>query len=60
MFHNLEKLTKGKMEDIDVWVGGLLETTTNGPGELFSTIIEDQFRRIRDGDRFWFENEYNK
>ncbi|XP_046845729.1 dual oxidase 2-like isoform X2 [Xenia sp. Carnegie-2017] len=59
VFDNLEKLTEGKMENIDVWVGGLLETTTEGPGELFSTIIEDQFRRIRDGDRFWFENEYN-
>lgn len=43
------------MEKIDVWVGGILETV-DGPGELFKTIIADQFRRIRDGDRFWFEN----
>ncbi|XP_044765941.1 dual oxidase 1-like [Coccinella septempunctata] len=45
-------------DDVDVWVGGILETR-DGPGELFETIILDQFRRIRDGDRFWFENKEN-
>ena len=44
---------------VDIWPGGLLETTSKGPGELFSTIIKDQFERIRDADRFWFENEEN-
>ncbi|KAF4527482.1 hypothetical protein B566_EDAN014120 [Ephemera danica] len=44
---------------IDVWVGGLLETG-DSPGELFSAIIRDQFTRIRDADRFWFENTKNK
>ena len=44
---------------VDLWVGGLFETTATGPGELFRTIIMDQFIRIRDGDRFWFENERN-
>ena len=49
------------MDDIDIWVGGLLETTPDGPGPLFKAIIKDQFERIRDGDRFWFENyEINK
>jgi dual oxidase len=52
----LEELYDGDINNIDVWVGGLLETRKSGPGELFRTIIEDQFRRIRDGDRFWFEN----
>lgn len=28
-------------------------------GELFTTVIVDQFTRIRDSDRFWFENEDN-
>ena len=46
-------------DDIDLWVGGLLETTTDGPGPLFRAIIVDQFRRIRDGDRFWYENRLN-
>ena len=44
---------------LDVWPGGLLETTTQGPGELFQHIIKDQFIRIRDGDWFWFENRDN-
>ncbi|XP_044731153.1 dual oxidase 2-like [Chrysoperla carnea] len=46
-------------DDIDVWVGGILETRSFGPGPLFKAIILDQFTRIRDGDRFWFENKYN-
>ncbi|CAD6227223.1 GSCOCT00006031001.3-RA-CDS [Cotesia congregata] len=45
-------------DDVDIWVGGILETE-DGPGELFKTIIADQFERIRNGDRFWFENENN-
>ena len=60
VFHTLDELYKGDINSIDVWVGGLLETRKSGPGELFATIIEDQFRRIRDGDRFWFENIENK
>ncbi|XP_066271340.1 dual oxidase 2-like isoform X5 [Branchiostoma lanceolatum] len=43
----------------DIWVCGLLETTEAGPGELFGAVIKDQFERIRDGDRFWYENEKN-
>lgn len=27
-----------------------------GPGELFTAVIKEQFIRIRDADRFWFEN----
>nr|XP_008200778.1 PREDICTED: dual oxidase 1 [Tribolium castaneum] len=46
-------------EDVDLWIGGILETKDHKPGELFRTIIKDQFRRIRDGDRFWFENKEN-
>ncbi|XP_068222962.1 dual oxidase-like isoform X2 [Palaemon carinicauda] len=43
---------------LDIWPGGLLETTKE-PGQLFSKIILDQFERSRDGDRFWFENKEN-
>jgi len=43
---------------VDVWVGGILETG-DGPGELFQKIILDQFQRIRDGDRFWYNNTAN-
>ncbi|XP_076444374.1 dual oxidase 2-like [Babylonia areolata] len=45
--------------DLDVFTGGLLETTREGPGELFRVITIDQFLRIRHGDRFWYENVAN-
>lgn len=58
IMERVEKLYK-HVDNIDVFVGGMLETTPAGPGELFRTIIFDQFTRIRDGDRFWFENRDN-
>ncbi|XP_065313288.1 dual oxidase-like isoform X1 [Gordionus sp. m RMFG-2023] len=45
------------LNNVDVYPGGLLETTPlEGPGPLFKKIIKSQFERIRDSDRFWFEN----
>ncbi len=43
---------------IDIWVGGLAEEYASGGlvGETFSVILKDQFERLRDGDRFWYEN----
>ncbi len=55
----LNEVYKGDIDKVDIWPGGLLETTANGPGPLFRKIILDQFVRTRDGDRFWFENEQN-
>lgn len=43
-------------DELDLFVGGMLETTFDGPGPLFRNIILDQFLRIRHGDRFWYEN----
>ncbi|XP_060062787.1 dual oxidase 2-like [Ylistrum balloti] len=45
-----------KPDELDIFTGGLLETTPDGPGELFKAIMLEQFLRIRHGDRFWFEN----
>ncbi|MFO0871087.1 MAG: peroxidase family protein, partial [Pirellulales bacterium] len=48
----------GSVDDIDVWVGGIAEDHAPDAlvGPLFRAIIGDQFRRTRDGDRFWYEN----
>jgi dual oxidase len=46
-------------DDVDLFVGGLIETTFDGPGPLFTEITLDQFVRIRNGDRFWYENRDN-
>ena len=45
-------------EDIDLWVGALAEDHVNGGlvGELIFTILKDQFTRLRDGDRFWYQS----
>ncbi|XP_014272610.1 dual oxidase [Halyomorpha halys] len=45
----------GTIDNIDLYIGGMLESD-GGPGELFTEIILDQFTRLRDADRFWFEN----
>ena len=47
------------VDDIDIWVGGLAEDHVRGAmmGETFSTILADQFTRLRDGDRFWYKND---
>jgi peroxidase len=43
--------------DIDLWIGGLAEADRAGSmvGETFHRILVDQFTRLRDGDRFWYE-----
>lgn len=46
-------------DNIDVFVGGLLESNANGPGPLFRYLIQEQFKRIRDGDRMFYENRDN-
>ena len=45
------------VDDIDLWIGGLLEQKVHGSqlGETFQHIVVDQFTRLRDGDRFYYE-----
>ncbi|MBL4906161.1 MAG: hypothetical protein JKX94_01810 [Sneathiella sp.] len=46
------------VNDIDAWVGGLAEDPSGSGmlGALFSTIVADQFMRLRAGDPFWSQN----
>lgn len=43
--------------DIDAWVGLLAEDHRPGAmvGETLFRVLRDQFIRLRDGDRFWYE-----
>jgi hypothetical protein len=49
----------GDVNNIDLWVGGLSEDRLpdSSLGDLLFTAIREQFLRLRDGDRFWFEND---
>lgn len=50
--------TYGSVDNIDLWIGGLAEDhlPNSSMGETFTTIIVDQFVRLRDGDRFWYQS----
>lgn len=48
-------------DDVDLWVGGLAENYTGDSlaGETLTTILSNQFEALRDGDRFWYENQFS-
>lgn len=45
------------IDQVDPWVGMLAENFMPGAmfGSTIKTILEDQFKRLRDGDRFFFK-----
>ncbi|XP_051891641.1 eosinophil peroxidase-like isoform X2 [Pristis pectinata] len=55
-----EKFLKlyGTVENIDVWIGAISEPFVKGGkiGPLLACLIGQQFKNLRDGDRFWWEN----
>jgi len=53
------KQAYGSVNAIDLWTGGLAEDHVAGSiiGSTFGKIIGDQFTALRDGDRFYFENQ---
>ena len=46
-------------DEIDLWVGGLSEKAHRKAlvGRTLKAIFIEQFKRLRHGDRFWYENE---
>ncbi|XP_076048609.1 salivary peroxidase/catechol oxidase-like [Oratosquilla oratoria] len=57
----VDKLAKlyASVHDIDLFSGGLSETKSPGAlvGPVFSCILAEQFRKLKYGDRFFFEHE---
>lgn len=49
----------GTIDLLDPWVGMLCEPPLEGAavGQTIKTVLVDQFERLRDGDRFWFQND---
>uniref|UniRef100_A0A8C0LM62 Myeloperoxidase n=1 Tax=Canis lupus dingo TaxID=286419 RepID=A0A8C0LM62_CANLU len=48
----------GTPDNIDIWMGGVAEPLEprGRVGQLLACLIGTQFRKLRDGDRFWWEN----
>jgi hypothetical protein len=48
------------VNNIDPWLGGLAEAHVPGTstGPLIRRVLVDQFTRLRDGDRFFYLNDY--
>ncbi|XP_072480342.1 dual oxidase 2 [Notamacropus eugenii] len=58
IWKNISYLYNQNLSHLELLPGGLLESYGN-PGPLFSSIVFEQFVRLRDGDRYWFENTRN-
>lgn len=58
--HVRDKLKKiyGHPDNIDIWAGGILEDQLPGAkvGPLFRCLLIEQMKKLRDGDRFYYEN----
>jgi hypothetical protein len=48
----------GSVNDIDAWVGLLAEDhlRNSSLGPTATAVLVDQFTRLRDGDRYWYQN----
>jgi len=51
----------GDVDSIDPWIGGLAEDHVEGSsvGPTFQVILANQFERLRDGDRNWYERSFS-
>ncbi|WP_406694128.1 peroxidase family protein [Singulisphaera sp. Ch08] len=51
----------GSVDKIDAWVGALAEdhVPNSSTGPLIRAVLIDQFTRLRDGDRFWYQRAFS-
>jgi hypothetical protein len=47
----------GNVDNIDPWLGFIAEQDAGRPGNTLRTLLREQFLRLRDGDRFWYQND---
>jgi hypothetical protein len=49
----------GSVDEVDAWVGMLAEDHAPGSslGRTAAAVLADQFTRLRDGDRYWYQND---
>jgi ABC-type multidrug transport system fused ATPase/permease subunit len=63
LYEHMQRLEElyGQVKKVDLWVGGPAEDHVEGSqlGGLFHAIVKDQFERLRDCDRFWYERVYS-
>ena len=47
------------LDDVDLWVGLLAEkhAPSKPMGKTMSKLLTNQFRQIREGDRYWYQND---
>lgn len=60
--NNKMQKTYNCIDDVDIYVGGSHESKSSNCsmlGELFHKVIKEQFEKIRNGDRLWYENRLN-
>jgi len=60
VINQLHQVYGESLKGIDIFPAGLLEQTPDGLGPLFRTAIIEQMTRLRNADRYWFENKRNK
>jgi len=55
------KAIYGAVNKVELFVGGIAEDHARGAsvGPTFQAIIANQFERIRDGDRLWYQNVFS-
>ena len=55
------KLIYKDVDDVDLFIGGISESSLPGAllGPTFQCLVGDQFKRLQQGDRFFYDSEAN-